>query len=695
MQFIHIDSDDNSSIQSSPWQRDHCWKQSRPRHNISKEMAFTYTRPTRLYLSHDCQKNAKCMRRRPLHKSDVKVKFQEKKNKDVEVKKEEKEEEGVKEEKIDKNGKDEEEEQKNLNESSDKGSSSNDSKESIDALDGGDCKIETRLEKRKLSKIVQKLSDQMTSKLALNGNGANGHHHHHNHSHHHHHHHASTAVIPTSYSLASHIANSINSQSPHQHVSPRKRILRELEKVSLEDSKRSRPKSITVMTNGNGGFASHYSTPPPPAPQQQSSMSMANGSLKNEKAQPPVSRPISSYSITSLLAHNTSSSNNNDNNSSNNNNNINSIHNDSLTTSHQRLHTPPAPKSPSSMLLQNSKRKSPTTSPPGANQNQNNNNNNNMQSPIQSPSPEHHAHAFHKYRPVATTPTSSSITAPTSSSSPYSGSYPSPNYMPRSSPSPISDVHRLRTNTGNFQSSSPSRYSPRDSSLSPNVEKRGNTPRTVPKKTAALRQQFSSPTMNESGMKSNKPPPSPSQSSQQQKSNNVNNNDVKPMDVDSLLRPSALIAPPPIPLTHPAAALSHYPYMYSPLSYIPPHPAVSPYYHPFYNPAMMAAAAAYRLPIPGYPPPPGVIPTCVSTPSSSNIAYTSAMSSHSSSSSSLDKSNGQRNHSMEEQQLQHHHPAYIAASPWNPIPLTNHSINDGNIIPKVKDEQSSGKSHFL
>ncbi|XP_069672499.1 protein hairless [Periplaneta americana] len=33
-------SDDNSSVQSSPWQRDHCWKQSNPRHNISKEMTF-------------------------------------------------------------------------------------------------------------------------------------------------------------------------------------------------------------------------------------------------------------------------------------------------------------------------------------------------------------------------------------------------------------------------------------------------------------------------------------------------------------------------------------------------------------------------------------------------------------------------------------------------------------------------------
>ncbi|GBP89379.1 Protein hairless [Eumeta japonica] len=41
-------SDDNSSIQSSPWQRDHCWKQNNPRKNISKELAMYYCRPSTL-----------------------------------------------------------------------------------------------------------------------------------------------------------------------------------------------------------------------------------------------------------------------------------------------------------------------------------------------------------------------------------------------------------------------------------------------------------------------------------------------------------------------------------------------------------------------------------------------------------------------------------------------------------------------
>lgn len=37
-------SDDSSSIQSSPWQRDHCWKQVNPRANLSRELEFCYVR---------------------------------------------------------------------------------------------------------------------------------------------------------------------------------------------------------------------------------------------------------------------------------------------------------------------------------------------------------------------------------------------------------------------------------------------------------------------------------------------------------------------------------------------------------------------------------------------------------------------------------------------------------------------------
>lgn len=618
---VFLDSDDNSSVQSSPWQRDHCWKQTQPRHNISKEMVLFFHRPERLCLSPECQKVAQLKRRRPLDKSgNVKfIKMEKKDMSDGDI------------------------------------SSSDDSKSKADEekLNSDDEKISLepsqlperykeaeKKDKGKLEKILKKLTDRRLSTTVFNGNGSNGHH---------------ASQTPTTYSLANHIANSINTQ-PHQHVSPRKRILRELEKVSLEDTKRSRPKS---QTNGNAVATSSIS------PQ------LSNGNIKTNpqdktSAALSVSRPISSYSITSLLAHNNNSITAS---SASGCNSINDPSNDSSSASHyrdgaqqQRLSLSQNSPSKSPSMMQQ-KRKSPNTTPPG----------HQYHSPNQSPSPEHHA--FHKYRPITTS------TAVPSSSSPYSSSYHSPNYM-RGSPSPQGDGYnnRLRT-TGSYQHS-PSHYAsspsqnyaaPRDSSLSPNVERTTassrSTPtssgtsgiRTLPKKTAALRQQFSSPTMESSSKK-------PVMKSE------------KAMDVDSLLRPSALVAPPP----HPAQM---YPYMYPTMGYLPP--GVPPYYHPaFYNPAMMAAAAAsYRIPglhpgsITGYP-------GAAMSPGSA-----AQMTGSSPPASTYDKNpNGQRNSIMSSSPANHPSlSSYVPTSPWNPIPLTNHSINDGNLIPKAKDEPSSGE----
>lgn len=58
-------SDDNSSIQSSPWQRDHCWKQSNPRRCGSTEFNLYYRRDPRNRLSTDPRLLAR-QRRRPL-----------------------------------------------------------------------------------------------------------------------------------------------------------------------------------------------------------------------------------------------------------------------------------------------------------------------------------------------------------------------------------------------------------------------------------------------------------------------------------------------------------------------------------------------------------------------------------------------------------------------------------------------------
>ncbi|XP_075221407.1 uncharacterized protein LOC142324466 [Lycorma delicatula] len=58
-------SDDNSSVQSSPWQRDHCWKQSTPRHHAGRGLEFYMVRPSKLRrLQYSCVLRRK--RRRPL-----------------------------------------------------------------------------------------------------------------------------------------------------------------------------------------------------------------------------------------------------------------------------------------------------------------------------------------------------------------------------------------------------------------------------------------------------------------------------------------------------------------------------------------------------------------------------------------------------------------------------------------------------
>lgn len=58
-------SDDNSSVQSSPWQRDHCWKQTHPRRKITTEFNFYYHRNPKSRLCAHPRLIAK-KRRRPL-----------------------------------------------------------------------------------------------------------------------------------------------------------------------------------------------------------------------------------------------------------------------------------------------------------------------------------------------------------------------------------------------------------------------------------------------------------------------------------------------------------------------------------------------------------------------------------------------------------------------------------------------------
>lgn len=404
-----------------------------------------------------------------------------------------------------------------------------------------------------------------------------------------------------------------------QHVSPRKRILRDMEKVSLDDhqsTKRSRAKG------GNNGHG-HVLSPPTPTPSittsnhtQHTSNAISacgatqqinfpsNSALTNNNKvlngihneivslPPPVtqatSRPISSYSITSLLSHN--------------NNNNNSIKSETNTTKdvvidHQRtthLCSPKSPPSfhpstskPSSAFSSNNKKKSPTYSggssslSPIINHSQHtapniqghyNGGSSSLGSPVNygrsrspdlSPSPDQ---AYTRYRqaPYGLSQSQSSVSSPTSSAifHPYlptlsSRASPSGALSP---PSVASDAHRYRYGSPNHQqyvgggaagsqqsSGSPlaySRYSPsaysqispqhytsktavnsnvynlnsntkgRDSSPNGGVSHRSTadplrdtatsssyggggsnaaSARTVPKKTAALRQSYGSP----------------------------------------------------------------------------------------------------------------------------------------------------------------------------------------------------------
>ncbi|GLV40174.1 Hairless [Carabus blaptoides fortunei] len=49
-------SDDNSSVQSSPWQRDHTWKQTTPQRNASSHLSFCYMRRPRGGVEHVCSR---------------------------------------------------------------------------------------------------------------------------------------------------------------------------------------------------------------------------------------------------------------------------------------------------------------------------------------------------------------------------------------------------------------------------------------------------------------------------------------------------------------------------------------------------------------------------------------------------------------------------------------------------------------
>uniref|UniRef100_A0A182R8G4 Hairless n=1 Tax=Anopheles funestus TaxID=62324 RepID=A0A182R8G4_ANOFN len=394
----HEISDDNSSIQSSPWQRDHCWKQSNPRSNISKELSLYYFRPlkARGKPSNDTRLRWRRKRRRPYESSlppEVTSKVHLNSTVESEVTENGKSECKKKETKpaTDENGDIPESHSEMSN-----GTTPMDTTEASPASEGDESgtqkakgtnqkdpmdddhkqsnghhlppngtHLRTSRWKRPggkdLTSIIQTLIEQQQTKVAnsLTSPAAGG-----------------SAVGPFRLGTIAERGNNggtsfrssvFASSAASQHVSPRKRILRELEKVSLDDvgssgtssTKRSRPKSgstvgtpvivtattatplSTLATNGtgsplNGGNTSSSSGGNSSSSNSNSktnghlngSGSIVNGTTGGPGKQPlngagsslspasknatvapaPVSKPFSSYSITSLLGHNTSSS---------------------------------------------------------------------------------------------------------------------------------------------------------------------------------------------------------------------------------------------------------------------------------------------------------------------------------------------------------------------------------------------------
>lgn len=181
-------SDDNSSIQSSPWQRDHIWRKSTPRKDISQEMCMIYKRCKENSTSIDL-KVVRTKRRRPYDNINPVIC----------------------------NG--------NI-------SSIYDQKE-ITRNTEKDIRpplYNVIRSKPKLSAIIQKLIDKIPTGLELSKN----------------------AVITSNISNFNTTGLRLIDGKYQSNISPRKRILRELEKVTLDDStKRSRSRNDKILVPNN------------------------------------------------------------------------------------------------------------------------------------------------------------------------------------------------------------------------------------------------------------------------------------------------------------------------------------------------------------------------------------------------------------------------------------------------------------
>lgn len=446
-------SDDNSSIQSSPWQRDHCWKQPSPRRNISKELCLHYWRPTDIVLHAKCRRISKLKSRRPHDtrlSANQRVEYAKRAISTTTTTTSRSKAADETKEKVPDAVKASEEPDVDTVDSGESSAKPNESKsgENVDAKksktsptrrptsdehemavdnENRDAKSPiraTRIKRPKLNDILQKLIDKLAEQPQSvvgmqTGPGA-------------------SALL----SGGNGTSRSSDLGYYQQHVSPRKRILREFEKVSLEDAantststKRSRSKgginsnaSPDASRTANGNR--HANTISDGSPKTTQSATLY--SIGQSNVTPATSRPISSYSITSLLGHNSSGSSSTSTNSA-------------VKLDNGQRMSPKSPQQPSTARMP--KKKSPINgstsvgSPLGLTSSSFGSHRSPMNSPVNyggrstrspdvnSPSPDHHHSMRNHAQRYAFGGGTASISSPTSGFHPY---------LPTSRASPLS-----------------------------------------------------------------------------------------------------------------------------------------------------------------------------------------------------------------------------------------------------------------
>lgn len=201
----HTDSDDNSSIQSSPWQRDHCWKQTSPQHNISKEMSLYFCRPATISPTAETAKFGFQKRRRPYDRAESKWTFRE------------------------------EQVQSNGERSHQKKNGEREGEDCVDGVkmetpeqNGGGAATRQKKPHKRLSLVVKRLMDRIQSGIAITSR--------------------------LNHLVQSSPASGGQGGGGPQHLSPRKRIL---ERASLDDATSKRSRAKQQQLHVGGGANSH------------------------------------------------------------------------------------------------------------------------------------------------------------------------------------------------------------------------------------------------------------------------------------------------------------------------------------------------------------------------------------------------------------------------------------------------------